>query len=115
MKRRWPLTVLKFGSSVLRSDSDLPAVVHEIYRWIRGGHRVVAVVSAMNKTTNDLLTRAQRFGAGVDDRAVAALLATGEASSTALLALALARAGIAPCRIRWECTGQHTDDLRPAI
>src|SRR5215469_54052 len=94
MKRRWPLTVLKFGSSVLRNDSDLPAVVHEIYRWIRGGHRVVAVVSAMNKTTNDLLTRAQRFGAGVDDRAVAALLATGEASSTALLALALARAGV---------------------
>ena len=31
------ITVLKFGSSVLRDKSDLPRVVHEIYsRWRRG-------------------------------------------------------------------------------
>lgn len=92
--RRCPLTVLKFGSSVLRNDSDFPRAVHEIYRWVRGGHRVIAVVSAMHNATDELLKRAQWFGSGAGDHAVAALLATGEATSTALLSLALARAGV---------------------
>src|SRR5262249_55279421 len=91
---RSPLTVLKFGSSVLRDDSDLPGAVHEIYRWVRGGHRVIAVVSAMGNATDQLLARAQQFGAGAGDSALAALLATGEATSTALLSLALARAAV---------------------
>jgi homoserine dehydrogenase len=92
--RPYPLTVLKFGSSVLRNDLDFPQIVHEIYRWVRAGHRVIAVVSAMHNTTDDLLARAQLVGAGADNHAVAALLTTGEATSTALLSLALARAGV---------------------
>jgi homoserine dehydrogenase len=89
-----PLIVLKFGSSVLRSEADLPTAVHEIYRWIRNGHRVIAVVSAIGNGTEELLARAHAYGASVSDHAVAALLATGEATSAALLALALDRAGI---------------------
>jgi homoserine dehydrogenase len=92
--RRWPLTVLKFGSSVLGKDSDLPRAVHEIYRWVREGHRVIAVVSALNDTTDNLLARAELFGPGTNDSVVAALLATGEATSSALLTLALGRAGV---------------------
>lgn len=92
--RRCGLTVLKFGSSVLRNDSHLARAVHEIYRWVREGHRVIAVVSAMHNATNELLARAQSFGSGAADQAVAALLATGEATSAALLSLTLARAGV---------------------
>jgi homoserine dehydrogenase len=38
------IDVLKFGSSVLESWSDVPSVVHEIYGWYRTGQvlRVVA-------------------------------------------------------------------------
>ncbi len=39
-----PLSVLKFGSSVLKSEEDLPVAALEIYRELRKGHRVVAVV-----------------------------------------------------------------------
>jgi homoserine dehydrogenase len=92
--RKSPIAVLEFGSSVLRSEADLPRVVHEIYRWVRNGHRVIAVVSAIGNTTEELLARARTFGAGVNDHAIAALLATGEATSAALLSLALDRAGI---------------------
>jgi homoserine dehydrogenase len=92
--RDCPLIVLKFGSSVLRSEADLPAAVHEIYRWVRNGRRVIAVVSAMGNGTEELLARAHAYGAGVSEPAVAALLATGEATSAALLSLALDRAGI---------------------
>jgi homoserine dehydrogenase len=88
------LTILKFGSSVLHDDSDFLRAVHEIYRWVREGHRVVAVVSAMQNVTNELLTWAETLGAGHDHPGIAGLLATGEAQSTALLTLALARAGV---------------------
>src|SRR5438270_2555959 len=96
--RRHPLIVLKFGSSVLRSEEDLPRVVHEIYRWVRRGHRVLAVVSALGSTSTELLETALGYGAKPSQAAIAALVSTGEATSVALLALALDRAGI-PCAL----------------
>ena len=89
-----PTTVLKLGSSALRSESDLPLAVHEIYREWRAGRRVLAVVSAFGATTDDLLKRAQQLGLPPHREGLAALLATGEATSAALLTLALDRSGI---------------------
>ncbi len=102
-----PIVVLKFGSSVLRSDADLPRAVDEIFNVLRSGRRVLCVVSAIGTTTDRLWSRAKRItglGGRTDDgpprfpdaesTAFAQLLATGEATSTALLTLALQRAGI---------------------
>ena len=98
MKHKDKITVLKFGSSVLRSEEDLPSVVHEIYRAWREGEQVIAVVSAFGDTTNQLLRRAENICAEPDKSALATLLATGEAASSALLVLALGRVGI-PSRV----------------
>ncbi|HEY2974633.1 MAG TPA: homoserine dehydrogenase [Pyrinomonadaceae bacterium] len=92
------ITVLKFGSSVLRSEADLPKVVHEIYRAWREGQQVIAVVSAFGDTTDQLLRRAENLCGQPDKSALATLLATGESASSALLVLALSRAGI-PARV----------------
>ena len=46
------IAVMKFGSSVLADETQLPAVIDEIYRAIREGYRVVAVVSALGDTTD---------------------------------------------------------------
>ncbi|HEY4575225.1 MAG TPA: homoserine dehydrogenase [Thermoanaerobaculia bacterium] len=89
-----PITVLKFGSSVLRSESDLPLAVHEIYREWRQGRRVLAVVSAFGCTSDDLLKRAQQLGLPPRREGLAALLETGETAAAALLTLALDRSGI---------------------
>jgi len=89
-----PIHVLKFGSSVLATPEHLADAVHEIYRWWRRGHRVVAVVSALGGTTDRLLRQAEDLSARPDEEATAELLATGEAESVALLKLALAKAGI---------------------
>lgn len=86
--------VLKFGSSVLRSEADLPRAVHEIYRWIRDGYSVVAVVSAFGKTTDQLLASAREYSTQPPEGALALLLSTGEKRAAALLALALDRAGV---------------------
>ncbi|MCL4222701.1 MAG: homoserine dehydrogenase [Phycisphaerales bacterium] len=91
-----PVIVLKFGGSVLLDERTLRLAVHEIYRWRRERYGVVAVVSAFSGHTDALIERARCASDGVaaPDHAIAALLATGESTSAALLALHLARAGI---------------------
>ena len=89
-----PIIVLKFGSSVLRGQDDLTIVSQEIYRWIRSGHKVVAVVSAFEGETDELLDIARSFGTGLEHHAVSQLVSTGELKSAAYLALDLTRKGI---------------------
>lgn len=103
------IIVLKFGSSVLRDENDLPSAVHEIYRWWREGFQVVAVVSAFGDTTNELTRRAHSVCDQPGDAFVAQLLATGEAASSALLGLALSRSGIPATVLDAEQAGLATD------
>src|SRR6266567_4385939 len=93
MKNR-KIIVLKFGSSVLRSEADLPSAVHEIYRWWRDGAQVIAVVSAFGNTTDDLMRRAESICEQPDKAVLPTLLATGEATASAFLVLALNKVGI---------------------
>ena len=102
------ISVLKFGSSVLSSDRDLAAAVHEVYRRLRAGRRVIAVVSAMGDTTDQLMRRARAAGGSAESAHVAALLATGEEACVALLALALERAGVPAARFDARTTGLLT-------
>jgi homoserine dehydrogenase len=104
-----PITVLKFGSSVLRSEADLPAVVHEIYAELRLGRRVLVVPSAFGSTTDDLLALAKSQTPVPEPRVLARLLATGESTSAALLSLALKRAGVAARLIGPEVIGLETE------
>ena len=109
MENNTNIVVLKFGSLVLRSEKDLPSAVHEIYRWFRQGHQVVAVVSAFGDTTDELNRRAQEVCEEPDDALVAALLATGETASSALLGLSLNRAGIAATVLDAQRAGLRTE------
>lgn len=84
--------VLKFGSSVLGSAADLPLVVQEIYRHLRSGRRVLAVVSAYAGVT-DLLF-AEACATGCDRVATAARVAVGEQVAAHALCDALMFAGI---------------------
>ena len=106
--------VLKFGSSVLRTAHDLPNAVHEIYRWVRDGYRVIAVVSAIGNTTEVLIRDSQMLCAAPEAFATAELLATGERASAALLGIALDRAGVpahvvSPREIGFQVTGTPFD------
>lgn len=92
------LCVLKFGSSVLERDEDYPGVAVEIYRHVRAGEKVVAVVSALAGQTDALLDEAvQVGGAAAPDGLVARLARVGELRSAALMALSLSRAGLRAC------------------
>jgi homoserine dehydrogenase len=104
------LTVLKFGSSVLRSENDFGLLVEEIHRWLSERSRVIAVVSAIGETTDRLMNQAVGYGENFNQEGVATLASTGELASAALLTLALGKAGIAvtildPARLRLLGTG----------
>lgn len=105
---RDPVVVLKFGSSVLRDEAALPAAVLEIYREIRRGRRVVAVVSAFGMTTDTLLRSANEHFERPDPRCLARLLETGEARAAACLGLALEQAGVPSEILDWRQTGLRT-------
>lgn len=88
------ILILKLGGSILTGDSDLSLAAHEIYRHLRRGTKVIAVVSALHGHTDRLLSRARRFTDRPSDAAIASLLSTGELTSAAILTLACERAGI---------------------
>lgn len=103
------LTVLKFGSSVLPTEQHLPVAVREISYWLNRGHRVIAVVSALGDTTDRLLAHAETYGPQQDEVATAALLATGEATTAALLGLTLAKAGVKAATLDAAAIGLSTE------
>jgi homoserine dehydrogenase len=114
MTQKSRLVILKFGSSVLRSEDDLPKAVHEIYRHWRDGAQVIAVASAFGNTTDQLMQRAKKVCEHPDESVLPSLLATGEAVASSLLTLALKKVGI-PVRLLDEIQAQlrtvggHTD------
>ena len=104
------LTVLKFGSSILRTENDIGLLVEEVHRWLSEKSRVIVVVSAIGKTTDRLMNQAVQYGENFNQEGVATLASTGELASAALLTLALGRAGIAttildPARFGLLATG----------
>ena len=77
------IVVMKFGSSVLADKTQLAGVSDEIYRALRDGFRVVAVVSALGDTTDELV---EAFGEPtLSPEAYATYISTGELQSAALL------------------------------
>ena len=91
------LCVLKFGSSVLECEDDFRTAAHEVYRHVREGEKIVAVVSALAGETDALLDQAARVGGDPAPALVARLARVGELRSAALMTLALSRAGVRSC------------------
>lgn len=111
---RADVVVMKFGSSVFSTERDVWSIVSEIDRHVRAGRKVVAVVSALLGHTDRLLAQARKITDSPSGPAVAALLATGEQASAALLSLALAQVGIAHAHldarsVRLRASGPHND------
>lgn len=89
-----PITVLKFGGSVLAGPDALADAVAEIRRSLEAGSRVVAVTSAFSGVTERLLESARARFRAPAGKPLASLLATGESRSAAFLSLALDDASI---------------------
>lgn len=88
-----PIVVQKYGGSSLATPEKIQAVARRIAETVGDGYRVVAVVSAMGKTTDGLLAQARALSPNPVPRELDMLLSTGERVSTALLGIALGALG----------------------
>ncbi len=83
------LFVQKFGGTSVGSVERIEAVADRIVRDRKAGHDLVVVVSAMSGETNRLLGLANALSERPAPRELDVLLATGEQTTIALLAIAL--------------------------
>lgn len=85
--------VLKFGGSSVADNLKLNVVAKKIIDFCKEGNKVVAVVSAQGKTTDNLIKEAKELSNIPDDREMDVLLSTGEQVSMSKLAILLKRLG----------------------
>src|SRR5450755_4368253 len=83
------LLVQKFGGSSVADPDRIRAVADHLVRTRRAGNDVVAVVSAMGKTTDDLVRLAGDVTRRPGGREMDMLLTAGERISMALLSMAV--------------------------
>jgi len=88
--RRTPgLVVMKFGGSSLADTGKLKQVAERLVAAHEGGAKVVAVLSAMGRTTDDLIRLAHEVSSAPHPREYDMLVSTGERISNALCAMAI--------------------------
>lgn len=105
------LVVQKFGGSSVADPDRIKAVADHIARTRRSGERVVVVVSAMGRTTDDLLRLAAEVSATQPGRELDMLLTAGERISMALLCMALADLGVPAASFTGSQAGIITDEV----
>ncbi|MDA1026556.1 MAG: aspartate kinase [Planctomycetota bacterium] len=106
-----PILVQKFGGTSLSDSTRLSNCADRVAQAVAAGNRVVVVVSAMGRTTNELLELANSLGADPDPRALDFLLATGELASAAMMAIALEKRGIRAIPLGGREAGIRTDQI----
>ena len=88
------ILVQKYGGSSVADVEKIGRVADKVVAAKQAGHDVVVVVSAMGKTTDELLGLAKRVSADPPRRELDMLVSTGERVSMALLSIAIhARGG----------------------
>ncbi|MPV48974.1 aspartate kinase [Pseudactinotalea sp. HY160] len=104
------LIVQKFGGSSVADAESIARVAARIVATKKAGHDVVAVVSAMGDTTDDLVDLAGRLSSRPPTREMDILLTAGERISMALLAIAISEHGIEAKAFTGQQAGVVTDD-----
>ncbi|MCK4176060.1 aspartate kinase [Aciditerrimonas ferrireducens] len=103
------LVVQKFGGTSVGDAERIREVADHVARTRRQGKEVVVVVSAMGKTTDDLLRLADDVSPVQPARELDMLLTAGERVSMALLCMALAGLGVDAVSFTGSQAGIITD------
>jgi len=83
------LIVQKYGGTSVANVDRIRNVANRVIRRHQAGDHVVVVLSAMSGVTDRLIDLAQQVTADPNDRELDVLLATGEQTTVALLAMML--------------------------
>ena len=104
------IVVQKYGGSSVADVPKLERVADRIARTAREGKRVCVVVSAMGRTTDQLLALAREITDSPPRRELDMLLSTGERIAMALLAMAIQKRGLEAISFTGSQSGIMTND-----
>jgi aspartate kinase len=104
-----PLVVQKFGGTSVGDADRIRAVADHIARTRREGADVVVVVSAMGKTTDDLIRLADSVSSSQPPREYDMLVSAGERITAPALCMALAGLGVPATSFTGSQAGIITD------
>ena len=85
------LVVLKFGGSSVADNIKLNVVAEKIKKFYNENHKIIVVVSAQGKTTDNLIKEAKNLASMPNERELDVLVSTGEQVTIAKLAILLNR------------------------
>src|SRR3954469_3516998 len=101
--------VQKYGGACLETPAKIRAVARSLADLHGRDHRVVAIVSAMGKTTDQLIKMAYEVSPAPNRRELDMLLTTGERISMALMSMALSDLGVPAISFTGSQAGVMTD------
>jgi aspartate kinase len=104
------IIVQKYGGSSVADVEKLKKISEMIAAVKNTGNDVVAVVSAMGKTTNSLIEIAKEISPSPSRREMDMLLSTGERTTMALLCIALNELGVEAISLTGSQAGIVTND-----
>lgn len=103
------LIVQKYGGSSVATADKIRNIAARIARGRDAGNDMVVVVSAMGKTTDELIALAHDMTDQPDEREMDVLLSTGEIVSSTLMAMALRKMGYSAVSLSGLQAGILTD------
>ncbi|HJL06177.1 MAG TPA: aspartate kinase [Polyangiaceae bacterium LLY-WYZ-15_(1-7)] len=104
------IVVQKYGGSSVADVEKIHRVAAKVVATRERGHDVVVVVSAMGKTTDELLGLAHAVDPSPPRRELDMLLSTGERISMALLSMAIQKRGVDAISFTGSQSGIITND-----
>lgn len=105
------ILVQKFGGSSVANPERIKACAQRIVDSAKAGYSVVAVVSALGDTTDDLIALSKQVTEKPSRREMDVLLSTGEQVSMSLMAMAVESLGHQAISLTGQQAGIHTDDV----
>lgn len=103
--------ILKFGGSSVANDERLNLVAQKILEFYKENKRIVVVVSAQGKTTDNLIKEAYSLSHKPDKREMDVLLSIGEQITMSKLAILLIEKGYKAISLTGWQAGIHTNNL----
>lgn len=108
------LIVKKFGGSSVADKDRIFNVANRVIEDYKAGNDVVVVLSAMGKTTDDLIAQAKDINPKASKRELDMLLTCGEQMSVAYMAMALESLGVPAISLNAWQVAMHTTSVYSA-
>lgn len=104
------IEVIKFGGTSLSNDENLKQAAKKTIQFLKQKKKVVVVLSAQGKTTDNLLLEAQRLSKNPNKRELDVLVSVGEQISISKFAILLSELGYSAISLMGWQAGITTDN-----